>query len=126
MMRHKSGYLIHKSGCGWYRPNAEGYTLNKSEAGRFSYVDAVSYSHPNGPRGPRDGITFKHKSEVQGEEGCEKDIIIHTLKLERDFLRAAQEDLSQVISAQLLELENLKAELRGTQCAADLIARTCP
>lgn len=51
-------YLIRKNGY-WYRPNAQGYTLCKDDAGRFSLDEAVSYSHPNGPDGPRDGITYE-------------------------------------------------------------------
>lgn len=59
-----TGWLIHKAGRGWYRPNAEGYTNATSEAGRYSYEEALSYSHPNGWDGPRDGITLKHESEI--------------------------------------------------------------
>lgn len=51
-------YLITKGGA-YYRPNAEGYTRHKSEAGRFTLADAISYSHPNGPDGPRDGIAYE-------------------------------------------------------------------
>lgn len=60
------GYLIYKGGRGWYRRNAEGYTPNPAEAGRFSLADAVRYSHPNGPDGPRDGITFQREDFVPG------------------------------------------------------------
>lgn len=58
------GWLIHKQGRGWYRPKAQGYTMNPEEAGRYTYKDAMSYSHPNGHDGPRDGITIKHESEI--------------------------------------------------------------
>ena len=58
------GWLIHKAGRGWYRPNAQGYTSSTAEAGRYSHEDALSYSHPNGWDGPRDGITIKHESEI--------------------------------------------------------------
>jgi hypothetical protein len=58
-----NGWLIHKNGRGWYRPDAMGYTNDPSEAGRFTREDAEKYSHPNGPSGPRDGITIKHASE---------------------------------------------------------------
>lgn len=60
------GWLIHKAGRGWYRPNAQGYTLNPAEAGRYSKEEALRYSHPNGHDGPRDGMTIKHESEVAG------------------------------------------------------------
>ncbi|MCV2449403.1 hypothetical protein [Paracoccus sp. DMF] len=58
------GWLIHKAGRGWYRPNAKGYTGCIAEAGRYSHEDALAYSHPNGWDGPRDNITIKHESEV--------------------------------------------------------------
>ena len=58
------GWLIHKAGRGWYRPNAKGYTGCLAEAGRYSHEDALAYSHPNGWDGPRDNITIKHESEA--------------------------------------------------------------
>lgn len=61
----EEGWLIHKAGRGWYRPNAEGYTMFPAEAGRYSRDKAIRYSHPNGLDGPRDGMTIKHASEVQ-------------------------------------------------------------
>ncbi|WP_411838607.1 hypothetical protein [Paracoccus sp. ME4] len=60
----QTGWLIHKEGRGWYRPNAQGYTSRPEEAGRYSYKDALSYSHPNGWSGPRDGITIRHESDI--------------------------------------------------------------
>lgn len=54
----KPAYLIRKGGA-YYRPNAQGYTRNRIEAGRYTLEDAISYSHPNGPDGPRDGITYE-------------------------------------------------------------------
>lgn len=59
-----TGWLIYKAGRGWYRPNAQGYTNNTADAGRYSHADALSYSHPNGWEGSRDGITIKHESEI--------------------------------------------------------------
>lgn len=51
-------YLICKGGA-YYRPNAQGYTRNRAKAGRYTLEEAISYSHPNGPDGPRDGITYE-------------------------------------------------------------------
>jgi len=51
-------YLICKYGM-YYRPNAQGYTSSRAEAGRYSLADAIRHSHPNGPDGPRDGITYE-------------------------------------------------------------------
>jgi hypothetical protein len=50
-------YFITKGGA-YYRPNAEGYTRDTAEAGRFTLEEAISHSHPNGPNGPRDGIDY--------------------------------------------------------------------
>lgn len=122
MAHHDTGYLIHKSGRGWYRPEAEGYTLEVDEAGRFTHADAFNSSHPNGPDGPRDGITFKHESEVQGGSNCEKDLRIHDLVTERDTLREAQEELSGLLSDARIQIEILQAHLRGTERAADILA----
>lgn len=60
----EEAWLIHKAGRGWYRPEARGYTGNPAEAGRYSYEDAYSHSHPNGESAPRDGITIKRASTV--------------------------------------------------------------
>lgn len=66
------GWLIHKAGRGWYRPNAQGYTNNPAEAGRYTHEVALSYSHPNGMDGPRDGMTIRHETEVEGAFGTPK------------------------------------------------------
>lgn len=124
MAHHETGYLIHKSGRGWYSPEAKGYTLEVDEAGRFTHEDAFNSSHPNGPDGPRDGITFKHESEVQGGSNCKKDLRIHDLVTERDALREAQEELSGLLSDARQQIETLKAQLRGTERAAEFIAST--
>lgn len=60
----KDGWLIYKAGRGWYRPNAEGYTNDIAKAGRYSKIDALAYSHPNGPIGPRDGMSIMHEDEA--------------------------------------------------------------
>lgn len=51
-------YVIRKGGY-FYRPNAQGYTPCVDQAGRFTLEQAISYSHPNGPDGPRDGISYE-------------------------------------------------------------------
>ena len=60
----RDGWLIYKTGRGWYRPNAQGYTAHPNEAGRYTLQDALSYSHPNGVDGPRDGLSIKHESDL--------------------------------------------------------------
>ena len=58
------GWLIHKDGRGWYRPDASGYTSNPAEAGRYNYYEALRHSYPNGKTGPRDGIKIFHEHYV--------------------------------------------------------------
>jgi hypothetical protein len=123
-MKPENGYLIFKSGGGYYRDKARGYTIEASEAGRFSYDDAVSYSHPNGPNGPRDGITFKHESKVRPDETCEKDLRIHALTVERDIMQEGQNALIQDLNEAMQRIEKLEAEKRGAEYAVEFIAKT--
>jgi hypothetical protein len=124
IMKPKNGYLIFKSGGGYYRAKARGYTIEASEAGRFSYDDAVAYSHPNGPNGPRDGITFKHESEVRSDETCEKDLRIHALTVERDIMQEGQNVLVQDLNKAMQRIQKLEAEKRGSEYALEFIAKT--
>lgn len=55
-------YLIRKGGF-FYRPHSSGYTCSPAEAGRYTLDDAEWQTHPNGPDGPRDGMTYHHVSE---------------------------------------------------------------
>lgn len=50
-------YFITKGGA-YYRPNAQGYTCSRDEAGLYTLAEAILHSHPNGPEGPRDGIGY--------------------------------------------------------------------
>ena len=60
----KREYLIFKAGRGWYRPDSKGYTSFKFDAGRYSEDEAKRITNPNGLGGPRDGMRYKHESEV--------------------------------------------------------------
>jgi len=62
-MNDKPEYLIRK-GAYWYRPNCQGYTTDPADAGRYTRSEAELYTHPNGPSGPRDGLSYVHESEV--------------------------------------------------------------
>lgn len=124
MTQHETGYLIHKAGRGWYRPGAAGYTLNADEAGRFTRREAISHSRPNGPTGPRDGLTFRHESEVPARSNCKDALRIHELTAERDALREEREQLLQALSEATSRIETLEAEMRGAESAMDSFART--
>lgn len=122
-MPHEHGYLIFKSGRGYYRPEAQGYTLSADDAGRFSLEDAITYSHPNGPDGPRDGITYKHESEIQRASDCENELRIGDLARENKALREGSETLSQELAAARELIATLEAEKAGIERAADTLAR---
>ncbi|WP_406736328.1 hypothetical protein [Thioclava sp. GXIMD4215] len=119
----KAEYLIHKAGRGWYRPKAQGYTSRVDEAGRFTHAEAVSYSHPNGHTGPRDGLTFRHQCEVQAGSNCDDAMRIHELTAELDDLRSGKEWLSQALADANARIEALEAQLRGQEAAVDTISR---
>lgn len=87
-----SEYLIRKGGA-YYRPNAQGYTLNKEEAGRFTLDEAIRHSHPNGPNGPRDDITYEPapcRLTTQSGEGrsAGEDALREALNVGEKFLNA--------------------------------------
>jgi len=56
-------YLIRKGGA-WYRPDSAGYTSNAHEAGLYTLGEAEKITHPNGPRGPRDAMSYHHRNTV--------------------------------------------------------------
>lgn len=60
-------FLIQKYG-GYYRPNSSGYTSSAIIAGRYSEEEAENITHPNGPNGPRDGMTYIHEDDVKDED----------------------------------------------------------
>ena len=102
-------WLIYKAGRGWYRPNAEGYTIYPAQAGRYSHATALRYSHPNGPDGPRDGMSIRHESDVLGaipaptlatENSVLKDEI-QRLRAERDALREKLERCGKIVERNL-------------------------
>lgn len=64
-------YLITKNGA-YYRPNAQGYTTSKLEAGRYTLEEAIAHSHPNGPDGPRDGISYELDDAEPGGDVVER------------------------------------------------------
>ena len=60
-------FLIRKHG-GYYKPNCQGYTSSAILAGRYTEEDAVNNTHPNGPDGPRDGMTYVSEDAVTDED----------------------------------------------------------
>lgn len=122
-MAHEHGYIIHKAGRGFYRPDACGYTLFTADAGRYSLQDAISHTHPNGPDGPRDGMTYKHESEYAYGTSCEKDLEIERLRRTNAMLERGQEEISKEHAAALAKIEDLQAKIAGMERAAETIAR---
>lgn len=116
-----SDYVIHKSGKGWYRPDACGYTFIASEAGLYSLQDAIDYTHPNGPDGPRDGLTYKLKSSVEAPSTCSDEATIFDLKRQVSDLTDAKEKLSSELSSALAKIEALEAEASGVESALSIM-----
>lgn len=123
MSDREKSFIIHKDGRGYYRPEARGYTTSADEAGRFNIFDAIAYSFPNGKDGPRDGLTYQHESTLAVGQSCEKDLINHDLRAERDALLKVREDLSEQLNEAAEKIASLQSQLRGTEAAADSIAR---
>lgn len=67
-------FLIEKNGW-YYRPDASGYTGEKSEAGRYSFEEAAQRVGPNGPDGSQDGLSMWRESEApEFSSGCPWDV----------------------------------------------------
>ncbi len=84
-------WLISKAGRGWYRPDAQGYTAFVRDAGRYTLDEATRHSHPNGPDGPRDGITIHHISTLSEPVAPDPSPEVLALRAERDRLREVLE-----------------------------------
>lgn len=65
-------YLIRK-GAYFYRPNCCGYTVNKDEAGRYTRAEAEIYTHPNGPDGPSDDMSYVHEDDVPDTQAQQRE-----------------------------------------------------
>lgn len=87
-------YLIKKGGA-YYRPNSEGYTTSALTAGRFTKDDAEKFSHPNGPNGPRDGMSFHHQD----------DVICENLAFHKARIAELEAQLSQPVCVEVKPLE---------------------
>ena len=101
-------YLIRKGGY-YYRPNAQGYTNCIDQAGRFTLEDAISYSHPNGPDGPRDGISYEpapslHREPIEADREAAAELMqeFHKSGVEpttKDWLIAGKDDGHALVQA---------------------------
>lgn len=60
-------YLILKQGA-WYRPDSHGYTTSAIQAGRYTKAEAEDITHPNGPDGPRDGMSYVHEDDLVDDD----------------------------------------------------------
>lgn len=84
-------FLIEKRGL-YYRPNARGYTGLKSEAGRYSFDEAVERVGPNGPDGPQDGLGMWRESEApEYSSRCPWDVRMERAAYQRGLEDAAAE-----------------------------------
>lgn len=62
-------FIIEKAGF-YYRPNSQGYTGLKREAGRYSFEEAALEVGPNGPDGSQDGLSMWREDEAPQFSGC--------------------------------------------------------
>ncbi len=96
-------YLIRKGGF-FYRPNAQGYTSSVHEAGLFTEAEAIKHSHPNGPHGPRDCISYHHRSAFPA--------LARAIPVSPDqvaLLADANEDLSSINAHLVATLKNVRS-----------------
>ena len=91
-------YLIRKHGA-WYLPNSQGYTLSAIQAGRYTGNEAENITHPNGPDGPRDNMSFIHEDDLMNDPDW---LAYKALTVERDAQAARIAEFSANI--------NLKAD----------------
>ena len=99
-------WLICKAGRGWYRPNAQGYTPFVREAGRYTLDEATRHAHPNGPDGPRDGITIHHISTLSEPVAPDPSPEVLALRAERDRLREALIEAIPWVEANIEDVAN--------------------
>jgi hypothetical protein len=76
-------FFIRKQGY-FYRPNSKGYTSSAICAGLYTKEEAIRITHPNGPDGPRDGMSYIAE-HIWHDEDWQK---YRALLSERDALRA--------------------------------------
>lgn len=81
-------FLILKRGL-YYRPDSAGYTGLKDDAGRYSRAEADRITHPNGPEGPRDGMTFIAEGAApERSDGCFQEVKMQHMAVKDRRVRA--------------------------------------
>jgi len=110
-------YLIQKRGL-YYAPKAQGYTGVKARAGRYTLEECALHCGPNGPDGPRDGITFIREEDAPNYSPCcFSDIKERHMQEKADALQA---DIAELVGA-LREIGG-NANLSAKVCAAPVNA----
>ncbi|MBH0112689.1 hypothetical protein I5E68_06960 [Novosphingobium sp. YJ-S2-02] len=117
MTNHEAKYLIRK-GAYFYRPNSQGYTARTDDAGRYTLEEARSITHPNGPDGPRDGMSYLPAPE----EPEPTDLAGRLIAMNRDFksvaLAAAANEAACLVGQSVrLLVENERFRVALQQCA---------
>jgi len=111
-------FLIRKHG-GYYKPNSQGYTSSAIKAGRYTLDEAESITHPNGPDGPRDGMTFVHEDDLQDDDWK----AYAALLAERDDARTNTEDaVKRALEAAAAMLDGCNRGLDPADMADDIRA----
>lgn len=103
-------YLICKYD-GYYRPNSRGYTGSAIQAGRYTLADAIQITHPNGPDGPRDGMTFIHEDKVLDADWT----AYRAIQAERDAWKARAEAAEENVGILRASREALETQVAQLQ-----------
>ena len=124
-------FLIEKRGL-YYRPNAQGYTGRKADAGRYTFEEAASRAGPNGPDGSQDGMGIWRESEApEHSTSCPWDVKMKDAAF-KDGYDAARSDLEAQLAqrdAALKAADELYDAIRDCQCnggIAESILGYCP
>jgi hypothetical protein len=119
-------YLIRKY-SGYYRPNSQGYTGSAIQAGRYTLAEAESITHPNGPDGPRDGMSYVHEDDFKDEDWTAYRALRTALTAaegERDKMRVNLEHWRQEVGKLHSRVATLEADgIAARKAAAENYAR---
>lgn len=96
-------FFIRKNGA-YYRPNSRGYTTSAISAGRYTQEEAEKITHPNGPDGPRDGMSYIAEHICPDEDWQEYRAVCAERDALRDQLAAARNETLEE-AARVVDIE---------------------
>ena len=109
---HTREYVIRKAGY-FYRPKSQGYTGSVLEAGLYTLAQAISLTHPNGPNGPRDGLTYCLASEYpEIAKAANAAAELTRLRAENEALQKECNHWCSLANARQLRIDELLGETK--------------